>query len=52
MLKYMMKPVYWYRETLIIPFAPKYPFINFSRSSCNIFLSKKKPLLIGVELAE
>jgi hypothetical protein len=37
---------------LIIPFAPKYPLSNFSKTGCNIFLSKKKPLLISAVLAD
>jgi hypothetical protein len=34
-----------------IPFAPKYPLSSFARSGCRIFLSKKKPLLLIVNLA-
>jgi hypothetical protein len=37
---------------LIIPFAPKYRLSNFSKTGCNIFLSKKKPLLISAVLAD
>lgn len=45
------KPVYWTKELLVIPFAPKYPLSHFCRTGCKIFLSKKKPLLICAELA-
>jgi hypothetical protein len=48
----MMRPVLWKKELLIIPFAPKYPLSSFSSTGCNIFLSKKKPLLISAVLAD
>jgi hypothetical protein len=48
---YQNKPVFWNQELLVIPFAPKYPLSHFSREGCNIFLSKKKPLLICAVLA-
>jgi len=51
-LKYMLRPVLWQKELLIIPFAPKYPLSSFSSTGCNIFLSKKKPLLISAVLAD
>ena len=51
LLMYQNKPVYWNQELLVIPFAPKYPLSHFSREGCNIFLSKKKPLLICAVLA-
>ena len=51
-LKYMLRPVLWQKELLIIPFAPKYPLSSFSNTGCNIFLSKKKPLLISAVLAD
>ncbi len=51
-LKYMLRPLLWQKELLIIPFAPKYPLSSFSSTGCNIFLSKKKPLLISAVLAD
>ena len=45
------KSVFWTKELLVIPFAPKYPLSHFCRNGCKIFLSKKKPLLICAELA-
>jgi hypothetical protein len=51
-LKYMLRPILWQKELLIIPFAPKYPLSSFSSTGCNIFLSKKKPLLISAVLAD
>lgn len=51
LLQYGLRPVYWTKELLVIPFAPKYPLSHFCRKGCKIFLSKKKPLLICAELA-
>jgi hypothetical protein len=34
-----------------IAFAPKYPLSQFAREGCNIFLSKKKPILIVANMA-
>jgi hypothetical protein len=39
------------KELLMTPFAPKYPLAHFSDDGNNIFLSKKKPLLICAVLA-
>jgi hypothetical protein len=50
-LSFCSKPVYWTRELLVTPFAPKYPLSHFERQGMNIFLSKKKPLLICAVIA-
>jgi hypothetical protein len=50
-LQYNCKSVYWMQELLMTPFAPKYPLSHFSDKGNNIFLSKKKPLLICAVLA-
>jgi hypothetical protein len=47
---YQKVPVHWSKELLVIPFQPKYPLSRF-QEKCNIFLSKKKPLLISIQLA-
>ena len=50
-LTFCRRPVYWTRELLVTPFAPKYPLSHFERQGMNIFLSKKKPLLICAVIA-
>lgn len=43
--------VEWKQELLYMPFAPKNPFSSFADKGGAIFMSKKRPLLIVVNLA-
>jgi len=47
--KFNGRTIDWQSKMLYVPFKPKIPLKGFEVNGFNIFMSKKKPLLVKVE---